>query len=348
MIGLRQRGAAIGFCGLILLGPFIPIAAFASIPPVAPPPTTGPSSVVGPSASVPSSGSPSMSTSYTLKPTDFSLLVSPTRLVVRQADQATTQDIRVVNRGQASAQVTVQKRNFTAGVDGSLNYQDDAPYGAAEWLSVGRDSFELTPGSTEVTTVKVTAPEDSEPGDHQVAIVFLVEAGETSANIKINRGIAVPTYITVSGAIDTSASLSNLAAPGFATTGPVPLTATVSNTGTVHRDFRGNESLPIDTAGDRASFPDFTVPRGSVRDISTTWDPPLMCICNPTVQFTNADGTVQSATVRVIVFPLHMLAIFVGLLLVVGLGMLVARRSYRANVTKAAVAMNRPAGRGDD
>ena len=342
---LLQRGAAFGVCSLILLWPHAPMAAFAGTP-VDPPSTMG-QSPVGSSASVRPSGTPPMSTSYALKPTDFSLLVSPTRLIIGQADQATTQQIQVVNRGQAPAQVTVQRRNFTAGVDGALNYSDDAPYGAAAWLSLGADSFEIGPGSTEVTTVKVSTPDNAEPGDHQVAIVFLVEAGESGANIKINRGIAVPTYITVPGAIDTTSLLGNLAAPGFAINGPVTITARVTNTGTVHRDFRGDAPLTIDTAGESAKFPDFTVPRDSVREISTTWDPPLMCICNPTVQFTNADGDVQSETVRVIVFPLHLLAILVGVLVLLSLGILFARRSYRASVSNAAAALHRPVSRGD-
>jgi hypothetical protein len=201
---------------------------------------------------------------------------------------------------------------------------------------------------TQTVSATVTQPAVAEPGDHQVVLVFMVPAGKTDANIKINRGIGLPMYVTVPGPIDDSASLSNLAAPEFAIDGPVSITATVTNTGTVHRDFRGDAPLRIDTAGDTANFPDFTVPRGSVRDISTTWDPPLMCICNPTVAFTNADGSVQSATVQVIIFPLKLLGIVLGAILVLFLAVWFSRRSYRASVRKAAVAMSRPAGRGDD
>ena len=148
------------------------------------------------------------------------------------------------------------------------------------------------------------------------------------------------------GPIDDSATLSDLSAPGFAIDGPVEVTATVTNTGTVHRDFRGDAPLTIDVSGAPAPFPDFTVPRDSVRDVSTTWDPPLLCICHPTVQFTNADGSVQSASVQVIVFPLKLLGIVIAAILIVLLVMWFSRNRYRASVTKAA-ALHRPVGRGD-
>ena len=80
---------------------------------------------------------------------------------------------------------------------------------------------------------------------------------------------------------------------------------------------------------------------------STTWDPPLFGIFNPTVEFTNADGSVQTASVRVIVFPVKLAAIVLGGLLILIFGFWVSRRRYRASVRKAAAAMNRSAGGGD-
>lgn len=279
---------------------------------------------------------PSNSTTYTLSPDQFSLTISPTRLVVSPADIAKTAKFQVVNRGQAAVSVAVQARNFIGGVDGSLDYRDDAPYAAASWMTLSPVNFTVAPGATQIVTAAIAVPPAPEPGDHQVAMVFLVPAGETTDNIKINRGVGAPLYITVPGPTDDSATLSGLTAPGFVLRGPVDISATVHDTGTVHRDFRGTTPLVIDAAGARAAFPDFTVLRGGSRDISTTWDPPLVCICNPTVSFTNADGTVQTATVRVVVLPLDLLgAVIVGAALIV-LGLRWQRRRYRASVLAAA------------
>ncbi len=183
--------------------------------------------------------SPSNSTTYTLSPDQFSLTISPTRLVVGPADIAKTAKFQVVNRGQAAVSVAVQVRNFTGGADGSLDFRNDAPYAAANWMTVSPLNFTVAPGGTQVVTANIAVPPAPEPGDHQVALVFLVPAGKTSANIKINRGIGTPLYITVPGPTDDSATLSGLTAPGFVLRGPVDVSATVHDTGTVHRDFRG-------------------------------------------------------------------------------------------------------------
>jgi hypothetical protein len=196
--------------------------------------------------------------------------------------------------------------------------------------------FELAPGATQIVTAAIAVPPRPEPGDHQVALVFLVPAGATGANVKINRGIAIPAYIAVPGPLDESASLSNLGATGFSIGGPVKVTVDVHGTGTVHRDFRGTTPLRVSAAGTAADFPDFTVMRGATRVISTTWNPPLACICHPSVSFTNADGTVQTRTLRVVVLPLPLIAATAGGLLVLVALVWFSRRRYRASVIKAA------------
>ena len=331
MMTMRRAGAAFAASVLVSLWSVAPASgseAQASGPPT-------------PLASTPTSG-----TTYPKVASDFSLTVSPTRLVVGPADIARVQKFLVVNRGQLPVSVTVQKRNFTGGRDGALLFEEDAPYSASNWVAVNPTSFSVASGGTQVVNATITVPASPEPGDHQVALVFLVPAGRTTANIKINRGIGTPVYITVPGPIDDSASLRNLNAKGFAMRGPVKLTATMNNTGTVHRDFRGATPLKVTGAGIAAPFPDFTVMRGSTRDISTTWNPPLICICNPTVSFVNAAGTVQSYSVRVIVLPLPPMGILLGALLLGRLVVVLARRRYQANVLKAAALLSRPVGEG--
>ncbi len=280
-------------------------------------------------------------------PPAFSLTISPTRLVLGPADTGTTQKIQVINNGQAPAAVTVQKRNFSGGPDGTLVFQEAAPYSASDWVTVTPATFDVAPGATQIVTATIAVPASPEPGDHQVALVFLVPAGQTSANIKINRGIATPVYITVAGLTSNSATLSDLKANGFAIGGPVTITAKVHDTGTVHRDFRGDAPLRISGAGSAAAFPDFTVMRGSTRDISTTWNPPLFCICHPKVSVVNADGTAQSMTLQVIVVPLPLMGTLAGAVVMLGIAFWLSRRGYRASVAKAAVRLGRPVSSGD-
>ena len=332
MRSLLRRIAAVGLSALLI---------WASVNPAT-------AAIDSPSSPPPSGSSPTASTSYSLKPTDFSLMVSPTRIAVGQNDLAKPQKLLVVNQGQVPIAVTVEKRNFIGGSDGSLQFQTAAPYSASEWVTIDPTSFTMEPGESETVVATISLPPAPEPGDHQMAIVFMVPPEPTTAaNITINRGIGTPFYITVPGPIDDSVAMNRLDAPGFAIDGPVTLSAVVTNTGTVHRDFRDSAPLLVDGAGTAPPFPDFNVMRGATRDISTTWDPPLICICHPSVHFTNADGSVQSATVQVIVFPLKLLGMVVGALLVGLFAVWFFRRRYRASVTKAAVALHAPVGRGD-
>jgi hypothetical protein len=280
-------------------------------------------------------------------PSTFALTISPTRLVVRQADIGVTQQIKVINGGRSQLSIIVQKRDFIGGSDGSLVFKDNAPYSASNWVTVNPTSFRVAPGATHVVTANLRIPPHPEPGDHQVALIFLVPAGKTKGNIKINRGIGTPVYITVSGPTDNSASLSSFQAPSFVTGGPVTIRAKVHDTGTVHRDFRGATQLRVRAAGAAAAFPNFTVLRGSTRNISTTWNPPLMCICHPRVSIVNANGAAKSMSVRVIVFPLPQLGIALGGLLGLVLIVYLMRRRYQANVIKAAERLNLPADSGD-
>ena len=311
-------------------------------------PTPEPTSSSSTSTTPATPGStPSSSVSYQRDPGAFSLTVSPTRLAIGQRDIGSTQQITLVNRGQKSLAVAAQKRNFTVGADGALRYQQDAPYAASSWVSVSPMKVVLEPGKAQVITATVEAPKTYEPGDHQMALVFMVPAGKSPGNIKVNRGVGLPIYITAPGPVVDSVSLIGLDAPGFVSGGSVPITATVTNHGTVHHDFRQPSPLTVTGAGTAKPFPDFTVPRDSVRDVATTWDPPFLCVCHPKVTMTSADGGVLSQTVRVIVFPWPWFAGGLGVVLLVLLLVRTSRRHYQATVAKAAAALSARVSAGD-
>jgi hypothetical protein len=267
-------------------------------------------------------------------PSDFSLTVSPTRLVVGPTDLATPRQVKVINLGGEPLDIEVGKRDFTGAADGTLVFQEAATHSASEWVTYEPASFALPAGATQIVTVTVTVPPSPEPGDHQVSLVFVSPAGEADGNVTINRGIATPLYVTVPGAIDDSASIEDLDVPGFVAGGPVALSATVTNTGTVHRDFRGDDRLTVGGPGSADPFADFTVPRDTERVVSTTWDPPLVCICGPTVSVINADGSVSEVSARVIVFPWPWLVGSAAVALVLWLGVRASRRRYRATIAR--------------
>lgn len=325
MTGFFRRTIAIGSSILIMMGTLGPIAARA-----------GTSPGVNPTGQSGSPASPSMSTSYELAPEQFSLTISPARLAVSAADIARTQQFLVVNQGRAVVAVTVEKRNFTANLAGTMVYVPNAPWAAASWVTTTPNKFSVQPGKAQIVTAAIRVPSTPEVGDHQVALVFLTPAAPTGANIKINRGVAAPIFITAPGPTVQTATVTNLVASHFVSGGPVTISATVNNTGTVHRDFRGKTRLDVVAAGGSTHFPDFTVPRGTSRSISATWDPPFMCICHPSVTVVNADGSPSSVSMQIIVFPWQISLIALAALGILVLVVALARRRYRTNVRKAA------------
>lgn len=271
----------------------------------------------------------------------FSLEVTPTRLVVPAGASSAAQRFQVVNGGRKPFAVTVEKANFTASESGALNFQPDAPYAAATWVRVTPTHFVVAAGAKANVTFQVSMPDRAEPGDHQLALIFKVPAGRNAANIKINRGIAAPVFIAVPGPISRSVEVERLGAPGFAMHGPVLLSTRIHNIGTVHRDFRGTGRLHVDVGGGKVRFPDFTVLRDSTREVTARWNPPLMCVCHATLSVPGSDGKATATAVRIIVFPLHLLAMLLGGLLTLLLLGWFVRRRYRARVLAVASALSK-------
>ena len=266
----------------------------------------------------------------------FSLSLTPPRLVVPAGLLDEPQPVQVANRGREPLDIEVGKRDFLQRPDGSLSFEENAPYSASNWVTATPDRFRLDPGTTAQVQVRFSPPAGPDAGDHQVVLVFLAPAPAGTANIRINRGVGLPIFLTVAGPVDDSVRLDRLSAPGFSAGGPVRLTATVSSTGTVHRDFRGPGVLGVKVAGRTVDFPDFTVTRGAVREVTTQWlNPPLFCLCRATLTVTAADGTAQVRSVRIVVVPVTLvLAVVAGVVLLV-VAAFVVRRVFRAQVRRA-------------
>ena len=131
--------------------------------------------------------------------------------------------MQIGNRGRAPVEVSVGKPDFKQNPDGSLAFQENAPYSASNWVTVTPAKFRLRPGQTTEVEIQVALPEVPDAGEHQVALVFVVPAPPSTANIRVNRGVGLPVFLTVPGPVDDSVLLDNLRAPGFALRGPVRL-----------------------------------------------------------------------------------------------------------------------------
>ncbi|MEV8633820.1 hypothetical protein AB0395_19390 [Streptosporangium sp. NPDC051023] len=265
-------------------------------------------------------------------------MVSPTRLIVGPEHLDQAQTFQVTNRGRLPVDIVVNKASFTMGQDGKMVLDEDAPYSAADWIEVSPADFHLAPGQGRPVIVRIDPPEQPDNGEHQVAVLFVAPPGsETGAdNIKLNRAIGTPIYVTVPGPVDTSVRIGGLRSSAFAMSGPVEFGVTVDNPGTVHRDFFGSDGLNVEVNGEKVPFPDFTVLRGTSRDITVRWtDPPLMCICHAKVSLSGSAG-VSSRSATLVIFPFHLAGLLLGMVIALYLLVRLGRRRYQAHLLGAA------------
>ncbi|WP_162641246.1 hypothetical protein [Streptosporangium sp. 'caverna'] len=271
---------------------------------------------------------------------DFSLMVSPTRLVIEPKAIGDRQSFMVTNKGRLPVDIVVNRTDFTMDRNGKVIFQPSSPYSAVNWVKVSPGDFRLAPGGQQRVAVRLDLPAEPENGEHQVALLFVAPAGPGGGNIKLNRAIGTPLYVTVPGPIDTSVRVHGLSVPEFAMGGPVEFGATVDNLGTVHRDFFGKKSLNVRVDGRDIPFPDFTVLRGASREVTVKWeDPPFMCICHVTVSASGTDGTSSQAR-TLIIFPVHLLALLAGTAVALYVLVRLVRRRYRKHLLGAARALH--------
>jgi hypothetical protein len=285
--------------------------------------------VLGPAA-------PAMSTDGDPVRSGFSLTVSPTRLVVPAGAIHDEHSVQVLNQGSEPLHIRVDRRDFAQRPDGSLAFGPGAPYAASNWVRASPERFTLAPGTAKKVRIRIAVPPQPDVGEHQVALVFLALADDEAADIRLNRGIGTPVYISVPGPVDDSVRIDELRAPAFALGGSIALGATVHSLGTVHRDFRGSQQLAV-RAGDRlVHFPDFTVVRGATREVTAVWsDPPLACVCHARLMVSDADGGARQVAVRIVIVPLHLIGALLALtLMALVIPRFVVRR-YRARVRAA-------------
>jgi hypothetical protein len=269
-------------------------------------------------------------------PLPFSLTVSPARLVIPSGETEQTQMLNVSNTGAQPLHVVVGLAEFSQTPDGKITFRPPGPLSAATWVQVSPTSFDLSPGDRQAVEVKISIPNDPEPGERQVGLTFLVPAEQSQSNIALNRGIGVPLLIQVPGIVVQRIEFDSLSGPWLATGGSVPVRLTIRNLGNVHRDYiQPDNLLATASSGDQISFPSFTVLRESTRVVEAKWtDPPLFCICRISVRGDDGRGHEIITGVRIIVFPLWQV---LGILLAsIGLFLLARDRRKRRHRRVAA------------
>jgi len=264
-----------------------------------------------------------------------SMLVSPVRLVLAGGQLSKTQRLQVMNRGRHPIDVRAKIETLAQQRNGA-SLPQNGPWSATNWLTVNPAHFLLRPGHRQWVRVHIQIPAQPEPGDHDLALIFLIPPRPGGGNIHVAQGIGVPVLITVPGRVTDDVSVTGLHVPGFSSGGAVPLTATVHEAGDVHHSFREDgHRLEARSGSATALFPPFTVLRESTVAMQTKWEhPPALCICHVSVSVASG-GHVSEATATVVIFPVVPVAVVIGSALLLLAAFLLIRRHHRRRVAEA-------------
>jgi hypothetical protein len=278
----------------------------------------------------------------------ISMLISPPRLIIPARQATRVQYLEVENRGGSWLSVHAETEALAQGSDGSSLPEPSAPYSAARWVTVVPSSFRVRPGSRRYIAVRFHVPADAEPGDHYLAIIFLMPPSRGPGSIHVAAGIGVPALLTVPGPVTDRVTVTRLTASGFSAGGPVSLTATIQESGDVHHSFTGHFRLAVRDGQTVFRFPDFTVLRGSTITITARWpDPPAFCLCHLTTAVV-VDGQRSIATATIVIFPVIPVLTGLAILLALAALFLLARRYQRGRLSAAFEAGRRHGGSDGD
>ncbi|HZC25668.1 MAG TPA: hypothetical protein VE287_01515 [Actinopolymorphaceae bacterium] len=285
---------------------------------------------VGPAVRAAAQPAPPTPTSF-----DSSLTVRPSRVVVPADRIARPQTFTLINRGRSAVDVIVRTTSFTEDRAGRLRLGDVGTLSAATWTTVTPDRLRLAAGTVGRVRLRIAAPASAGAGEHHVAVLFSVPATRSRGRIAVAHAIGVPVYVTVPGPAVDSIRVDRLdVEPTFSLRGPITFTATLRNTGNLHRDFLDKHRIGVQVGEHTVPFAGFTLVRGASRDLRTRWaEPPLMCVCRASLTVTSHSGTARTATATVVILPLQLLvpatALMLALLLTVVLGWRRRRRARR-------------------
>lgn len=288
-------------------------------------------------AAIPASAAPAPSVPGPVPQSKGSgFLVSPPRLTVAADKINKIQRLEIENRGTVPLVLRTRLEAVSQRADGSSLLEPYAPYSAADWVTVVPDHFDVSPATRRYVQIRIRVPSQPEPGDHNVAIIFMAPPRAGKGNIHIAAGIGVPTLITVPGPMIDDVSVTRLKAPGFSAGGAIPITATLRETGDVHHDLlSAHDRLEATAGGATIMFPPAVVLRGSTITIATKWThPPAFCVCHLRTAVVS-DGHRSVATATVIIFPVVQVGAGIGALIVLVLAFLFYRRHQRRRLRAA-------------
>lgn len=110
-------------------------------------------------------------------------------------------------------------------------------YDASKWFVISEPDFILQPRQIREVTVTISPPRGSEPGGHYATVYFqplLPEGALTPSTAYLSARVGSLAFLIMPGKLDERISVREFAAPYLDSSGPVPFTLQLENTGNVH------------------------------------------------------------------------------------------------------------------
>ena len=201
----------------------------------------------------------------------------------------------------------------------------NANFQLAKWVTVEPTQFTIGASQEAVLNITVKIPKDAEPGGHFASVLVQRAGTQTAGGAAVESRVGSLILLRVSGAVTESASVDSFKAEeSYTQYGPITFDLRTKNDGNVHVAPTGTivithmfghkvAEIPLTTAN---VLPD------SARIVKTLWDEkyPIGRYTATLVasygQITDANGHLKtlSATTSFIVFPLYLVWITIGII----------------------------------
>ncbi|MBU2213892.1 hypothetical protein KJ996_04635 [Patescibacteria group bacterium] len=212
---------------------------------------------------------------FSVGPTSFTLHMNP--------GEERTLQVQLTNREGELSGYRLLTEDFDA--DDSLGgaprfhgVRSSGPYPARDWIEPEIKEVALRHGERAFISIKVRVPEDSEPGDHQAALI--VEKYQLKKDLtggfNIIPRVAALFIITVRGEVVADGQLTNLSTERFVNWAyPVNFTLEAINNGTIHIQTTGNIVISniFGITVDEIPIREWYVLRNSLRTRHLSWNP---------------------------------------------------------------------------
>ena len=271
-----------------------------------------------------------------------SLGVSPQVLdLTANPGEEITNTFRLTNASDTSVDIETIPKNFTPrGEEGAVDLTvDDTSFSLADWIKVTPKATTLEPKKTQDFTVKISVPENSEPGSHFGSVVFkTIPPKQEGSGAAVSQEIAPVILVRVAGDVMEQADIESFKAQKsfYSLEDSVNFLSRIKNTGSVHfkptgkvsiKNMFGNEVANIDL--DRKNvLPD------SIRQISSSWNKQGLKFGRYTATLTLVFGDndqIKTAEYSFYYFPYQVILPF---LLIIG-GLLFVVMRYRVRLREA-------------